>query len=870
MASPAANVAGGTDGGYVGPVTVAFSDPTPDAGIAAKEAAVEEVGKKIAEQPEEKKEWSTKRYVALCFGLSVVGVGIYLLVQYLERKSQKQPIDDLPPLDPDTSTKLSTLVQSWQDMDDATYWNNLADYIDANPGALTGMDQAVFLRATISMCPDDVPWIWDTEKQKSTYADELVALAGTGDDTAAMYRAVTTKHVLGDDGTDEGLLTRAAAADVLLLAVCWIYHLKTDTSTATNAALRATPAAALRTEPARHAASGRPARPSAHTTASAQTTTTTHTTTSAHTAISVHTTSPTTGRPVAAPGPAPSSTPLRTRPVAVVTATQPGRHPATYLRALTQTLESSRLAGFLPWPALDAAPGPLPQVRFAPPTADTVEGTVAALGAARQVPLLPGERLRLLRAGRLAEPYTGMPAGTPVAVRETTLATLCLLFPTIAPAPASTSTGQATPPAHRALTAVPAAADTSGSSDWEGPAKAALSLAGNLSFMLPAPWGPIGAAASTLIEMLLPSSDDDPLGQAISGLEDYLRLAEIEEAATYLKGYSLALQQMQGELTLNPKVTPDYINGKIDILQQATGPNGELFTYISKLAYLRTQDEDHALPVYVLGQSLAVLSQKMTVQLQAELGSIAEAADDAAEMAAQADAWLGTFVDLRVYTIGGAGASGCVEELAGYIEGRCTDRLSQIKAPVVYKDGWTFVDEAPGVGDDYDTHYVPGSDPTTINANFAAYIGQVSDSLDTRYGTMRQTMHSWRNAILDWVHHQPPQPPSTPPAIDPGTAWQPPPAAGTAWAANTQVRYAAMNVNSSGPSALSDWSAWTDLDGRAHPTLRLAADPLRMTSAARVYHQFRDTDDNTTKMRLAVLCTGADYTGLTCHDTADH
>ncbi|QMU78388.1 hypothetical protein GXW83_24445 [Streptacidiphilus sp. PB12-B1b] len=767
--TPANNIA---PPGSDGPPQVAVADQTPSSQLEAFQKSAENADELTKQQPERAKEWGTARWIGLCIGLTAVGGGIYLLVEYLKRLSAKQPVDDLPTVPTQTTDTLKALVQAWQDLPDAKYWTTLADYVDKYPGSLTPIDQALFMRCTEEMCPDDVTFIWDTEQDKADYVTDLVNLVNQNNgNTSVIYRSVITKAYEGD------ILPRIAAADVLLLALCWIFHMKTGTAPRADLA-------------------------------------------------------------------APSASP---RPVVALVALEPGRHPDAYLRAWARGFRELHGVRPLEWPGLPfgTRTGPL----------GPAMGRSAAMSSpGADLPLLPGESVTRTVSATLQEPFGAIAVGTSVILRQTNMATLALLYPQLR------TLGQDAPAAPAPL------ALSTGSVDWSDGLHAALSLAGNLAWIMPPPWGAIGSAAISLIDMLLPNNAEDPFQQAMDGLRTFLTLEQVQESAEYLQTYATWLQQLQAKLQLLTHPGAAYITEQLNYLAEATSPNGQLFVQIAKLDFLRTQT-DNAFPVSMLAESLAVLSLKMIVQLQATLADIAQDAGDDAGFAQQADAWMGTYVDLLVHTRGGAGAPGCIEQIADYIEGRCTQRLSEIKTPfqttrIIQGQsvaGWTFTDEDPGVGDDTYTHFVTGSDPTTVNQNFHDYVIQITTALDTLYLPARKTLREWQNAILDWEHHMPPQAPQAPPQVQ-DTGWGAAAPTGSPWTVYTQVRYAAMNVNSGGPSALSAWSDYTLLQGRAHPTLALAPDPTHMTSGIRVYRQFADDDGGTSPMRLVGVSTGTAMT----------
>jgi hypothetical protein len=59
--------------------------------------------------------------------------------------------------------------------------------------------------------------------------------------------------------------------------------------------------------------------------------------------------------------------------------------------------------------------------------------------------------------------------------------------------------------------------------------------------------------------------------------------------------------------------------------------------------------------------------------------------------------------------------------------------------------------------------------------------------------------------------------------------------------------------NKSGPSPMSSWSAAVSIGGRAHPTLTLPQDPLKMTTDWWVYRQFSDNAGTMSPLKLIAI-----------------
>jgi hypothetical protein len=196
----------------------AISDPTPDDRLGELENVAAEAVEKTKEAPDSDKKWTASQYAGLFFGVSVTLAAIGVVIEYLHRQANNQPTNDLPPLPPDTGGTIETLVDQWKSFDDAKFWTSLATYVDKNPGALTGPQQIVFMNLTIQLCPLTGYWLWDNAKDKANMAEQLVTVYGQNNDTADMYRSAATLTYNSQP------VPRAVTADLLRLALSWVFH----------------------------------------------------------------------------------------------------------------------------------------------------------------------------------------------------------------------------------------------------------------------------------------------------------------------------------------------------------------------------------------------------------------------------------------------------------------------------------------------------------------------------------------------------------------------------------------------------------------------------------------------------------------------
>jgi hypothetical protein len=199
------------------PVDVAVESPEPSSRLEQQENQLEAVMKQVAAAPEADKQWTTTQWLACAFGVSAVGVAGALLLEYLSRLAHGQSTDDLPPIPDTTSPDMEALVQQWQSQPDAQFWNSLAGYVETQEPPVGLANQIVFMNYVIQLCPATRLFLWNSNADKASMADQFVAAYNSaGDSAPAMYRAVPTTEYNGAP------LPRVAAADVLRLSLSWI------------------------------------------------------------------------------------------------------------------------------------------------------------------------------------------------------------------------------------------------------------------------------------------------------------------------------------------------------------------------------------------------------------------------------------------------------------------------------------------------------------------------------------------------------------------------------------------------------------------------------------------------------------------------
>ncbi|MGH6657983.1 MAG: hypothetical protein ACRDVE_22565 [Actinocrinis sp.] len=791
---------------------------------------------------ENAKQYNVTRYIARFLGVAVVGVAAIVLLEYLTRGAKGQSTDDLPPVPADTQQNIHDLVEKWRLEGDSAFWESLAAYVGQHPGELTGADQVLFLNYTIELCPPADPFIWDSQKDKTTVVESLVATAQNGSAVPAMYRALSKLTYQG------AALPRAVAADCARLAVAWIAGKNLPPKDGVLAVATRAEYAPL-------------------------------------------------GDPAAGTGGI-SGIPIQLRPRVYVAEVAPGVNAVAYARSLQMLL---RPAGLDSPAALSAAAAyrqpatspyrlldPAQQIAALPAAAqDSVKALIAKLtGAIEAVyPMPAGETTVSSRITCLSEPVFDLPAGTVVYERTTDRATVQFVLPQILvdPATGAPSLRRTAQPVLTALPLPPVSQAQLGGSA----VSIALSVAGNLAWILPPPWGPVAAAGFTLIQLLLGTGNaTDQFAEAVKQLEQFIDERDVNRDATAIKSLADWLQQQSFVLGNTRVDNSQYITSVLlpELHKMVSPGDGSVYSAIYDLeGHL---DLPGAFDILVLGVTIHLLALKMIVQLDAQLASSAKDAADDASFASYTDLWLADYANfltaIKGYSQNGVTTAGWAVRILNHISAFENARLSRITEPYRYNDkkwvvaqgggatgtsgywvdnwGWTYRDAGRGDSDttsfvgDYDT----SADCCGKGGSHTEYrqlvqnardqrVQDVSGELDKTYGDATATVKVWLAMIQQWNEHLPPRPPTTAPKI---SGWN-----GTApqggWTNGSSVAYAVAFANASGPSQPGPWSAFTASGENAFPTLTdLPTDPLGMAANRWIYRRFLNQDGTKSLVRI--------------------
>jgi hypothetical protein len=841
----------------------AVSDQTPDArATELGDTLTRTLDNVAAKADAPSRQFNVTRFLAGVFGMAVVVAAAVVLLEYLTRSSQGQPTDDLPPVPEETQQQIQDLVTQWKAQTDAQYWESLAVYVEKHPGALTGADQILFLNYTIQLSPPAIPFIWDTQADKVSVVEGLIKTSPNGAALPAMYRALPGLTYQGSP------IPRAVAADCARLAIAWV----------TRGTL----------PPQQQAATPRPL-----------------------------------GDPGAGTGTGITGIPLQLRPRIYVGEVASGLNIDAYVRSiqllfrpagLNDPAALSAVSGYRqpaasPYQLLNPAAGIAKLPSAAQQSVNTmIANLTAAIEAA--YPLPAGETLVSSQLTCLAAPVYDLPAGTVVYVRTTNQATVQFVLPqvTVDPATGVPSLRQDGPPpgtvlpAPSAPTAVPAAAPSPAvQAVGDDAASIALTVAGNLAWIMPPPWGPVAAAGLTLIQLLLngPGSAPDELNQVVMQLERIFAEQAVTNDANLIQSLADWLQGRANTLATTQVDNSLYITGTLlPELNMQAAPGKSAYSAIYDLE--THLDVPGALGILVLGVTIYLLTLKMTVQLDASLASTAKAAGDVETFTSYTDLWLADYSDfysaINGYTQNGVTTPGWATRIINHVTDMENARLSQITEPYRYNNqqwivvqgggstgtsgywvdmwGWTFKDTA--AGDTDVTHFVAdynvqanccnnGGSHTEYQAQVQAardlYALNISEQLDTQYQDTVATVKAWIAMIQEWNQHLPPRAPTTSVAID---GWNGAAPQGN-WVNGSSVAYAVAFANASGPSQKGPWSAFVPTGANAFPTLTgLPVDPLGQTTNRWIYRQFIKPDG--TKSPIQIVGITMDATSTTFKD----
>lgn len=170
------------------------------------------------DDPTQRQQWNTQRFIAAFGGLVVVATLIGVLYVIIKDAIQNKDDTDVP-LPPDTKKKIRALVKKWWGQSDTDFWNSFATTVTDPVQSITVADQILFMNYVINLSPI-APWTWTSSDDVVAVVKELLdAYAAGGSQTSAMYKlAPTLKDPHPRDGQPETLI-RPVAATVLRYAL---------------------------------------------------------------------------------------------------------------------------------------------------------------------------------------------------------------------------------------------------------------------------------------------------------------------------------------------------------------------------------------------------------------------------------------------------------------------------------------------------------------------------------------------------------------------------------------------------------------------------------------------------------------------------
>src|SRR5262249_4881500 len=184
------------------PPDVDTSDPTSDPGLDEKKAALDKAKAATADTTPDELKWTVSKYLVAASSFVAVGLGVFSLIDYLRKRAlhptaPEEP--DVPQLDAATKKTLDKLHDDWKSLPDGDYWHRLADYIDGNAGKLSLGDQLVFMNLTVLLGGLSGGFLWDSAKDESDLADQLVAAYRVKNSSTDMIRAAATLKYGGNE-----------------------------------------------------------------------------------------------------------------------------------------------------------------------------------------------------------------------------------------------------------------------------------------------------------------------------------------------------------------------------------------------------------------------------------------------------------------------------------------------------------------------------------------------------------------------------------------------------------------------------------------------------------------------------------------------
>lgn len=408
--------------------------------------------------------------------------------------------------------------------------------------------------------------------------------------------------------------------------------------------------------------------------------------------------------------------------------------------------------------------------------------------------------------------------------------------------------------------------------------ESALQVSQCLVWALPHPWGAITAAGLTLFEILFNGqSSENPYDIMVKELEAYANQHDINGWTRTINELSSWMLTQQASLKLIKGSEREYIlQNLLPELRRQTAPGGQsVYDAISGLSDNQYISTDGVFDVLVAGISVYLLALKMIIQLDALVASGYEDAENTDMSDSYNNLWRGDYINFLINISGSQDpvVQGWAAKIASRAEKFKTDRLSQITGTYRYshtrsyvepatkelitvtESGWTFIDH--GASDRESTH--SRIDTTSggccgstiehrdeVESARAAYVKNISDQLDAKYGGSLKAAQKWAASIQEWNQHLPPLKPQKKVSIN-NDGWGDKVPQGSDWVVGNAVSYALAYANASGPSPMGSWSEYFEIKNKAFPSLNIPVDMSQMGTARWIYRRFKN---GTTKTML--------------------
>lgn len=423
------------------------------------------------------------------------------------------------------------------------------------------------------------------------------------------------------------------------------------------------------------------------------------------------------------------------------------------------------------------------------------------------------------------------------------------------------------------------AADVSATGMLEG----SLQIAGTLAWALPAPWGPVAAAATTLFELLLGGGSEDPLQEAVQALENFIETRDIQNWGRTVANFVGGTNGLNSQLwvlkqTISSSQT-EFIQALLTTIDQATDPgtsdnvyaaaNGlrDKVAQFAAVAKQQSREEyynskapslEDTLDLALLAASSFLLALKLRIQLCATLGALAADAKDSVQVDKMTGKWLDAYASYVRNVAGVDGGVGMVDLMTPVVNAVIPIRKALVGECIqvqYYPSGkmtHVFIDAAledPSYEDEtmiHDDHSFPNynDDLATLQSIRASYLADI----DARFARRLGVIAAWTASVKEWSEHLPPKAPIDAPFMADGAPWASHESKAPNWEPGNAVCYSVAYANEHGPSQQGKLGDWIEIGSVAFPTITVPIDPLKMATARHIYRRFRAQQANTSEL----------------------